>query len=126
MHVKRALEYRSSGERWQLLTRHERKHFRRRSNRKLGEGKISTKGKLSEPAKIDRRINQGWKVVTCNQGAKTGQQKRLTEGSKEGSSFREGQSYGDPNGPAMAKGGQAKDHTRLLLQFRNFVPTARR
>ncbi|GJZ64547.1 reverse transcriptase domain-containing protein [Tanacetum coccineum] len=61
-----------------------------------------------------------------SKGAKIGQRKRPTEGGKEGSSFREGQIYGDPNGPAMAKGGQAKDHTRLLLQFINLVPTARR
>nr|GFB24682.1 retrovirus-related Pol polyprotein from transposon TNT 1-94 [Tanacetum cinerariifolium] len=42
---------------------------------------------------------------SSDRGAKTGQRKGPVESKKEGRSFREGQSYGGPNGPAMAKGG---------------------
>ncbi|GJR76068.1 hypothetical protein Tco_0088433 [Tanacetum coccineum] len=74
----------------------------------------------------NQRINQGWKAVARNQGAKTRQRKGSVESSKKGRSFLKGQTYGDPNGPAMAKGGQAKDYIKLLPKSGNFVPTPRR
>ncbi|GKA64010.1 hypothetical protein Tco_0763616 [Tanacetum coccineum] len=37
-----------SGERWQLPTKHERKHFRHGSNKKQGENKILTGGEITE------------------------------------------------------------------------------
>nr|GEZ34909.1 reverse transcriptase domain-containing protein [Tanacetum cinerariifolium] len=39
--------------------------------------------------------------------------------------LQERQSHSDPNGPAMAKGGQTKDHAKLFFGPKNFVPTAR-
>ncbi|GKA85772.1 reverse transcriptase domain-containing protein [Tanacetum coccineum] len=90
----------------------------------LDKGKLKTPPPMTTPT--NRRTNQGWKVVTCNQGAKTGERKRSAEGGKKRRSFWEGQSYCDPNGPAMAKGGQTKDLIKLLPRHRNFIPTARR
>ncbi|GKA83302.1 hypothetical protein Tco_0804897 [Tanacetum coccineum] len=65
--------------------------------------KFRYKGRLQESTKTNRRINQGWKVVARNQGAKTRKQKGLAESSKERRCFWEGQSYGDPNGSAMER-----------------------
>ncbi|GJT27123.1 hypothetical protein Tco_0907398 [Tanacetum coccineum] len=70
---------------------------------------------------INQRINQGWKAVARNQGAKTRQRKGSAESSKKGRSFLKGQTYGNPNGPAMAKGGQAKDYIKLLPKSGNFA-----
>ncbi|GJW50308.1 hypothetical protein Tco_0091659 [Tanacetum coccineum] len=43
----------------------------------------------------------------------------------KGRNLWERQSHGDPNGPAMAKGGQTKDHAKLFSRPINFVPAAR-
>ncbi|GJX83954.1 hypothetical protein Tco_0333435 [Tanacetum coccineum] len=52
--------------------------------------------------------------------------KRPAKGRKEGRSIHKGQSFGNFNGPTLAKGGQAKGHTKLLPRSRNLVPTLRR
>ncbi|GKA60924.1 reverse transcriptase domain-containing protein [Tanacetum coccineum] len=56
----------------------------------------------------NQRINQGWKAMARNQGAKTRQRKASAESSKEGRNFRKGQSYGNSNCSTMEKGGQEK------------------
>ncbi|GJU81353.1 reverse transcriptase domain-containing protein [Tanacetum coccineum] len=61
------------------------------------------RGKVAASNQTNQRINQGWKAVARNQGTKIRQRKGSAESNKEGRSFREGQSYGDPNGPTMAK-----------------------
>ncbi|GJT51533.1 hypothetical protein Tco_0977690 [Tanacetum coccineum] len=57
-------------------------------------------------------------VTASNQARKKtlrrARQKGLAENSKEGRSFPKGQSYGDSNGPTMAKSSQANGHAELL------------
>nr|GEY94814.1 reverse transcriptase domain-containing protein [Tanacetum cinerariifolium] len=80
----------SQGKRWKLLTRRGRKHFWYGSNRKLGENKILTEEEVSEISRDQR-------------GAWTSKAVERT-------------SHGNPNGPAMAKGGQSSDVTRATKE----------
>ncbi|GKG64455.1 hypothetical protein Tco_0659558, partial [Tanacetum coccineum] len=48
-----------------------------------------------------------------------------TKDDKKGRNLWERQSHGDPNGPAIEKGGQTKDHAKLFSGPRNFVPAAK-
>nr|GEW17999.1 reverse transcriptase domain-containing protein [Tanacetum cinerariifolium] len=67
---------------------------------------------MDEMMRTNRRTDQSWKVVACNQGAKTRQWKEPTKSGKKGRRVRKGQSYGNFNGPTMEKGGQAKDYIK--------------
>nr|GEV78972.1 reverse transcriptase domain-containing protein [Tanacetum cinerariifolium] len=90
----------------------------------LDKGKFKTSPPMTTP--VEKRNNYKFcESYTCNQGAKTGQRKRSAESGKEGRSFQEGQSYGNPNGPTMGKASQIKDHTKLLPRFENLVLTPR-
>ncbi|GKA64009.1 reverse transcriptase domain-containing protein [Tanacetum coccineum] len=51
--------------------------------------------------------------------------RQIEELIKAGKLSHKGQSYGNSDGLAMAEGGQAKDHTKLLPRFGNFGPTLR-
>ncbi|GKC40975.1 hypothetical protein Tco_1053359 [Tanacetum coccineum] len=52
---------------------------------------------------------------------KAGKLSHLIKELKQG--VRKGQSFGNPNGPTLAKGSQAKGYTKLLSRSRNLVPT---
>ncbi|GJZ45926.1 reverse transcriptase domain-containing protein [Tanacetum coccineum] len=64
------------------------------------------------------------KAVAPNQGDKARRRKRSAKIGKK-RDVRQGQSYGNPDGPTVAEGSQAEDHVKFLLRSRNFIPTLR-